>query len=456
MTRPPLLLVPLAVVLSVTASLVLAGCSSDGEAVVRTGEVGRATVAEVVEAPATVGARATAAVSAPTDATVEEVLVEDGAQVVRGAVLVRLASPAAQDRLRSARTALAQASSAEISVPRADLGPLQDALDAAAAASFAAGRSAAALVPDPEGRSRAEQQVADAERQYAAASAASRSTLSQADASAEGLEQALAAVTGSQRAQASAAVAAARATVDALVVRAPIDGVVTLGAGEPSLPPGGDELAGLVESLPEAVQGQAAQALGSGSTTRTTTAAGLSVGAAVGSGAPLLTVTDLGGLTVTAEVDETDVLLVRPGTTAQVEVDAVPDARYQATVSAVDLAPTTSAGGGVTYRVRMALGAGRREGGEAAPAPRPGMSAVVDLRVRTAQDVVAVPVASVLRDGGRDVVFVVEQGRAVRREVRLGAQGEELVEVAAGLSPGARIVVRDADRLRDGQEVRTA
>jgi HlyD family secretion protein len=445
-TRLPLLLV-----LCVAA----AGCSRDGDPLVRTGEVGRATVAEVVEAPATVGARATAALRAPTDATVEEVLVEDGAQVVRGAVLVRLASPAAQDRLRSARHALAQASSAEITVPRADLAPLQDALDAAAAASFAAGRSAAARVLDPEGRRRAEQQVADAEQQYAVASAAARSTLAQADASADGLEQALAAVTGSQRAQASAAVAAARATVDALVVRAPIDGVVTLGGGGPV--PSDDDVAGLVQTLPEGVRGQAEQALGAGATSpRTTTADGLSVGAAVPTGAPLLTVTDLGGLTVTAEVDETDVLLVRPGVAAQVEVDAVPDARYAATVSAVDLAPTTSAGGGVTYRVRMALGAGRGDDGAAAPAPRPGMSAVVDLQVRTARDVVAVPVASVLRDEGRDVVFVVEQGRAVRREVRLGAQGEELVEVTTGLSPGMRVVVRDADRLRDGQAVRTA
>ena len=445
MTRLPLLVV---------LCLLAAGCSGDGDPVLREGEAARATVSEVVEAPGTVGARATAAVSAPTDATVDEILVDDGAQVARGAVLMRLSSPAAQDRLRSARSALASASGAQISVPRADLGPLQDALDAAARAAFSAGRSAAALVPDPEGRRHAEQQVADAERQYAAASAAARSTLAQAEAGAAGLEQALAAVTGSQRASASAAVAAAQATVDALVVRAPIDGVVTLGAGGTPGPGGTDELAGLVGDLPEAVRGQAEQALGGGGATSTTTS-GLSVGAAVRGGGPLLTVTDLSGLTVTAEVDETDVLLVRTGTTAVVEVDAVPDAGYPATVSAVDLAPTTSPRGGVTYRVRLALRGGTVDDAPA-PAPRPGMSAVVDLQVRTAKDVVAVPSASVLRDEGRDVVLVVEQGRAVRREVRLAAQGEDLVEVVAGLSPGTPVVVRDADRLRDGQAVRTS
>jgi hypothetical protein len=39
--------------------------------------------------------------------------------------------------------------------------------------------------------------------------------------------------------------------------------------------------------------------------------------------------------------------------------------------------------------------------------------------------------------------------------VQVGALGEELVEVTGGLEPGVRVVVRDADRLRDGQAVRT-
>ncbi len=83
------------------------------------------------------------------------------------------------------------------------------------------------------------------------------------------------------------------------------------------------------------------------------------------------------------------------------------------------------------------------------------MSAVVDLRVRTAEQVLAVPSAAVVRDRGKDAVFVVEDGRAQRVEVLVGAQGEELVEIRRGLSGGEQVVVRDADRLSDGQAVRT-
>jgi len=428
-------------VILLAAALLAAGCTGEQDPRVQVAEVVRATVAEVVDAPGTVGARATSSLTAPADATVAEVLVPDGTQVEKGAVLARLSSPAAQDRLKQALAARANASDAVISVPQANLSPLQDQVDAAAATSFAAGRTAVAQIPDPALRAQAEQRATQAERQYAAAAAAARAALAQLGAGADGVESALAAVTGSQRAQAGAAVTVARQTVEALTVRAPISGVVTLGAGgAAAAPSGAGDLAGLISGLPPAAQGPASEALGAGvagggPAGGTTTMSGLVVGAPVRSGASLLTVTDLGGLTV--------------------EVDAVPDATYPATVTAVDLTPTTSARGGVSYRVRLALLGGTTADDQPAPQPRPGMSAVVDLQVRTAENALAVPAAAVVRDEGRDAVFVIEQGRAIRREVRLGAQGADLVEVVAGLLPGAQVVVRDADRLRDGQAVRT-
>ena len=438
--------------LAAAVALLATGCSGDGDPRVQVAEVSRTTVAETVDAPGTVAARATATVSAPTDAVVEKVLVADGATVKAGAVLVRLSSPAAAERLRQAQAAQASAASAAIELPRADLGPLQDALDAAAASSFAAGRAAAQQVDDPEQRRAAEQQVAEAEARYRSASAASRRTLQSLDDGASSVEDALAALAGSQRAQAQLAVSAAKATVDALTVTAPISGVVTLG-GDGSASPTGD-LAGLLGGLPAGIADSAGAALGGTSGGPSTTSTGLNVGTPVSAGAQLLTVTDVSGLTVTAEVDETDVLLVEKGQDATVELDALPGATYPATVEAVDVSPTASAGGGVAYRVRLTLAAGRTADDDPAPAPRPGMSAVVDLQVRTAEQVLAVPSSAVVRDGGVDAVFVVEDGRAQRVEVVVGAQGEDMVEIRRGLSGGESVVVRDADRLSDGMSVR--
>lgn len=244
------------------------------------------------------------------------------------------------------------------------------------------------------------------------------------------------------RALAASALQSARATVDALTVRAPIDGVVTYGASAPTSSAGADSL---LSSLPGVLQGAASSLLGGAGGTPAVTTNDLSVGAPVGSGTPLLTVTDLSSLGLSAEVDETDVLLVKTGVTAEIQLDAVPSSSYAGVVTGVDLSPMSSAGGGVGYRVRLTL--------TGQPQPRPGMSAVVRLSVREAKDAVSVPSAAVVRDGVDDVVFVVDDGVVRRRKVEVGAQGTDRVEVRSGLAVGDRVVVRDADGLRDGQRV---
>jgi HlyD family secretion protein len=152
------------------------------------------------------------------------------------------------------------------------------------------------------------------------------------------------------------------------------------------------------------------------------------------------------------EVDETDVLLVAPGVAADVELDAAPGVRYRATVRTVDLLPTPSARGGVAYRIRLAFTPGPAEG-EQPPTPRPGMSAVAHLRVRTAESAVAVPASAVFTSDLGETVWVLREGRAQRQRVEVGVQGEDLVEIRSGVAPGDRVVTAGTDRVSADQEV---
>lgn len=431
-------------------ALALTGCSGSSSRPIAVAPVALATVTEVVEAPATVTARATAGLTAPAEGTVAELAVRDGQSVPAGTVLMRIESPSARQRLREAESADDQATAARVRLPGVDLGGLQAQADASAEAAFSAARSATEALPTPALKAAARARAADAEARYAAARASAAEAASRFNAGLGSLSTALSALASASRVQTRAAVQLARATVDALVVRAPISGVVSLGAGAPGA--GGGDVQGLIGSLPSAVQGQAAQALGGGRSTGSTTAT-IAVGVPVSSGTPLATVTDVSTLSLVAEVDETDVLMVRPGVLASVNLDAVPDATYSAAVEGLDLAPVTTAGGGVTYRVRLKLGPGRLADGGPAPRPRPGMSAVADLQVRRAPAAVAVPASAVVREGARDAVFVEVGGRARHRFVTLGAQGDEQVQVLEGVRVGDRVVVRGADSVRDGQKL---
>ena len=177
------------------------------------------------------------------------------------------------------------------------------------------------------------------------------------------------------------------------------------------------------------------------------------VGGRVAAGTPVLAVVDTSHLGVVAEVDEADVLLVKPGLSASIEVDAAKGASYPSKVRSVDVLPTASARGGVSYRVRLTLGAGTFADGRDAPAPRPGMSAMARLQVRQASETVTVPAAAVFSAEGRDSVWTVRNGRAERIVVTVGVQGQGVVQIVSGMRPGEQVVVRGADQVRPGQQV---
>jgi len=444
-----------AVLTALTAAALVAGCSDDPAAGIATATVGRATVTEVVDAPGTVTAKATATVTAPAQGSLAELYVRNGQRVEAGTPLARIDSPQAQQRLTSARQAVATAGSGDLDLPAADLSATSRSADAAAAEGYAAARAAAARIPDPALRAAVLAQISTAEQRYAAARAQADAAITAVNEGVGTLAAALRSLTAAQRAAAAAALTAAQSTVDSLRLVAPVAGTVQLGSGTGG---SGGDLGGLVDSLPPQVQDSAAQALGgaaAGGSSAPEPTTELQVGSPVTSGGVVVLLVDTSTLGLSVEVDETDVALVRPGVRARVELDAFPDAAYAGTVTAVDLTPTTSNRGGVSYRVRLSLtpSAAGGESGARPPAPRPGMSAVANLAVRTEPDAVAVPAAAVVRAGSRDAVWVVREGTARRQPVVLGASGEDLVAVASGLRTGEQVVVRGADRVRAGQSL---
>lgn len=432
------------------ALVAVAGCTGGGGADIELGTAQRATVTEVVEAPATVVAKASATVTASAPGEIAVLEVTEGQVVKAGAVLLEIDSPAVQAQLEQARTVAEDAARAGgVALPRADFSRTQEATDEAAADAFGKARAAATLIPDQAARDALLAQVDQSEATYEAVSADAQAAVRSVNAGLTSVGAAVSSLLAAQRAQAEAALALAEQQAAALTVRAPIAGTVVLGAGGQQTPA---DLTGLLDELP-ADASELLGTAGSGTDSAVPTRASLEVGMPVSAGGTLLSIVDVSDLSLAAEVDETDILLVEPGADAEVELDAVPGARYPAAVESIDLAPTASSRGGVSYVVRLSLGEGSLPDGSAAPVPRPGMSAVAGLRVRTDVNAVTVPSAAVVRDGERDTVWVVVDDRARLRVVTLGAQGEDLVAVAEGLAAGDAVVVRGADQVTEGDRL---
>ncbi|HYF17504.1 MAG TPA: efflux RND transporter periplasmic adaptor subunit [Ramlibacter sp.] len=78
----------------------------------------------------------------------------------------------------------------------------------------------------------------------------------------------------------------------------------------------------------------------------------------------------------------------------------------------------------------------------------------VQLRLRTVQGAVTVPIAAVRTGANGDFVFVIRDDRTVQlRTVQRGMATADRVQITSGLQPGERVVTEGADRLRDGARV---
>jgi multidrug efflux pump subunit AcrA (membrane-fusion protein) len=436
-TRPALLLGAIALVTTLTA----ASCSDLPD--VSLAAVGRSTVSELVDAPASVTARAAATVTAPADGTLARLAVTPGQQVGKGQVLAVIDSPAARTRLRQAKQALDAAKRSGGGGPRVDLSAARRKLDKSARDAFDQARQAAEQVADPSVRDALLAHITAAETGYRQASAGVATAADAVQRGVASLGSAMQALGSAQRLQAQQAYDLAKATVDALTLRAPIAGVVQLGgtSSAAAAPDLSSLLGGAGAALPAGASGPVAAPAG--------VASAPAVGAPISTGTAVVTVVDTSELGVVAEVDETDILLVRTGISADVELDAAPGVRYSARVSSIDVLPTPNSRGAVAYRVHLTL-----QVPADAPAPRPGMSAVARLQVREAADALSVPAAAVFTCDGRDCVWVRDaDGLARRRPVVIGASGADTLQVTEGLSEGERIVVRGVDRVTEGDEL---
>ena len=135
--------------------------------------------------------------------------------------------------------------------------------------------------------------------------------------------------------------------------------------------------------------------------------------------------------------------LIASGQAVQFSADAVPGRVFDATVTRVSPVVDRATGTvGVTVEID------NRDG-----ALRPGLFVRLAVNYEHIDDATLVPRAAVLAEGKAAHVFVVESDTAHKREVRLGLEQSDQVQVLAGLEPGATVVTVGHAGLNEGDKV---
>jgi RND family efflux transporter MFP subunit len=165
----------------------------------------------------------------------------------------------------------------------------------------------------------------------------------------------------------------------------------------------------------------------------------------------IVTMADLATLEVEVDVNEAYIAQIRNGQDARVTLDAYPDTSFHARVR--QIVPTADRQK-ATVLVKVSIL-------DHDPRILPEMGAKV-VFVREAQSAsvavarprVLVPAEALVRDGTNTRVWLVRNGRLAARQVTLGHERGDAIEVEQGLDGGESVVLKPAPTLRDGLPVR--
>jgi multidrug efflux pump subunit AcrA (membrane-fusion protein) len=161
--------------------------------------------------------------------------------------------------------------------------------------------------------------------------------------------------------------------------------------------------------------------------------------------APLLTVMDLSQVRAIAHIPQADALLLRKGNKAIVTAAGL-DAKIAGIVALVSPALDPN-----STTVEIWVQAPNRD-----LQLRPGMTAQLSITVQTVADAVVVPASALLNASGdgAQVMVVDSQNVAQSRDVKMGIQNGEEVQIVSGLKPGEQVVSQGAYGLPDKTKVK--
>jgi membrane fusion protein, multidrug efflux system len=169
----------------------------------------------------------------------------------------------------------------------------------------------------------------------------------------------------------------------------------------------------------------------------------IKAGNAIQPNSPAFKITQMDTLHAHIYVPERDIHKLAPAQTATLAVDAWPGKTFRGEILRVN--PVVDANTG-TVKVTVEIAAGHRE-------LKPGMFGRVEIRYDRREAATLVPKDAVLTEDAAQSVFVIADGKAQRRTIKVGYSDSRHYEVLEGLASGDQVVTTGQANLKDAAKV---
>jgi HlyD family secretion protein len=197
------------------------------------------------------------------------------------------------------------------------------------------------------------------------------------------------------------------------------------------------------------------------------------VGTAQMAGTEIMVISNFDNMEVIVDVNENDILLVKKGDTALVEVDAYSDRKFKGIVTEISRSANNAGGMQLNtdqvtnfeVKIRLVKSSYTDLLAKSKSPFLPGMSANVEIQTQVKKDILCLPIEAIgtrVKDSTKstseedeldEVVFKVDNGKAAKIIVFTGLQDSRYIEILSGLKDGEEVIVGPYDAVSKKLEV---
>jgi len=154
----------------------------------------------------------------------------------------------------------------------------------------------------------------------------------------------------------------------------------------------------------------------------------------------ILSLPSLSKMQVRTSIHESVLDQIDTGLKASITVDAFPDRSYEGTVQSIAVLPDQNGWRGSDTKVYDTVVTIDTEVNQI----KPGMTAVCEIQIDTLENVVLVPIQSIVQRDEQTMVITRQGDRAVIQNVTLGRSNDTRVQILEGLEAGQQVALNPA------------
>lgn len=158
---------------------------------------------------------------------------------------------------------------------------------------------------------------------------------------------------------------------------------------------------------------------------------------------PIVKIVDISKIRININLSDKDIVSLRTGMNAEVEVDAYPGERFDGKIFTISPESNSSSH---TFPVEILVSNPDKK-------LKSGMVTRVKIATKTVEDALVIPRDAVIERFGKYIVFIAAGGKAVEKKVILGISQDKSVQILSGLELGDNVIHVGHYTVEDGAKI---